>query len=55
MCDKRVGNGLKYRKTLPTLSFGNFGLILGTFLSFQSYNFDDTAHAGAPLGVERLC
>ena len=32
-----------------------FGLILAMFLTFQSYNFDAFAHAGAPLGVEWLC
>ena len=29
-----------------------FGLILAMFLTFQSYDFDTFAHAGAPLGVE---
>ena len=29
-----------------------FGLILAMFLTFQSYDFDAFAHAGAPLGVE---
>ena len=29
-----------------------FGLILAMFLTFQSYDLDAFAHAGAPLGVE---
>ena len=29
-----------------------FGVILAMFLTSQSYDFDDFAHAGAPLGVE---
>ena len=32
-----------------------FGLILAMFLTSQPYDFDAFAHAGAPLGVERLC
>ena len=31
-----------------------FMLILAMFLTFQSYDFDAFAHAGAPLGVEIL-
>ena len=30
------------------------GLILAMLLTYQSYDFDAIAHAGAPLGVERL-
>ena len=29
-----------------------FGLGLAMFFTFQSYDFDSFAHAGAPLGVE---
>ena len=32
-----------------------FGLILAMFLTFQSYDYDPIAHAGAPLGVKGLC
>ena len=32
-----------------------FGLILAMFLTFQPYDFDAFAHAGAPLGVKWLC
>ena len=32
-------------------NFMFFGLILAMFLTFQLYDFDAIAHAGAPLGV----
>ena len=32
-----------------------FGLILAIFLTFQLYNFDSFAHAGASSGVKLLC
>ena len=34
------------------LSLAYFGLILAMFLTFQSYDFDAFAHAGAPLVAE---
>ena len=46
----------KIEKSRKTAAFGRilaiFGLILAMFLTFQSYDFDAFAHAGAPLGVE---
>ena len=31
-----------------------YGLIFAMFLTFQSYDFDAFAHAGAPLGVQNV-
>ena len=46
----------KIEKSRKMAIFGRilaiFGLILTMFLTFQSYDFDAFAHAGAPLGVE---
>ena len=41
--------------TVESLEMAVFGLILAMFLTFQSYDFDAFAHAGAPLDVDRLC
>ena len=43
------------KKTKNDCFLAIFGLILAMFLTSQPYDFDAFAHAGAPLGVERLC
>ena len=43
----------KSRKmTVFGLILAIFGLVLSMFLTFQSYDFDAFAHAGAPFGIE---
>ena len=41
-----------FEKIEKSRKMADFGLILAMFLTFQSYDFDAFAHAGAPLGVE---
>ena len=41
-----------WKKSKNSCFWAKFGLIIASLLASQSYDFEATAHAGAPLGVE---